>query len=69
MKKETQFLYVVLLCGLTLLASGCGIMPSKLISPAQAEKERQDELEGTTTKKSENTVDPQFPAIYPKPAR
>lgn len=44
-------------------------MPAKLISPAEAEKERQDESNGTATKKSKDAIDPNFPATYPKAAK
>jgi hypothetical protein len=70
MKKETQFLCIILLCGLSLMSSGCGIMPSKLISPTEAAKEKQDEVNnGAPSDKTKEAVAPTFPAVYPKAAR
>jgi hypothetical protein len=61
MKKETQFLCIILLCGLSLMVSGCGIRPSKLMSPTEVEQEK--------TQKTDPSKLPKFPEIYPKAAR
>jgi len=67
MKKETQFLCITLVCGLSLMVSGCGIRPAKLISPTQAEQEKAEESD--QSKKSDPSQLPKFPEIYPKAAR
>lgn len=66
MKKETQFLCIVLLSGLTLMTSGCGIRPGDLMSPAEIERERAEQA--GETPKPETKPHP-FPAVYPKPVR
>ncbi|HAJ90837.1 MAG TPA: hypothetical protein DCM27_07510 [Rhodospirillaceae bacterium] len=67
MKKEIRFLYIVLFCTLTLGISGCGIMPGKLVSPSEAEKEKREEQNGTTAHNP--AAVPTFPAVYPKATR
>ena len=49
------------------MASGCGIRPSKLISPTEVEQERAKKA-GEAPKVDEKTIRP-FPATYPKSAR
>lgn len=68
MKKETQFLCIVLLCSLTLMVSGCGIRPSDLMSPSEAEQERAEKA-GEIPKTDQHHKKPTFPATYPKAAR
>lgn len=74
MKKETQYLCLILLCCISLGATGCGIRPADLSPPVKPPPKTKEDSETTLTPTERpsspaETASRPFPAIYPKPAR